>query len=99
MANDRAAETTIEVVLEQDDQARRGILTTDHAASSYGLPVLVIDGTPLGSRDATGTVYAEVVMTKPGDPGTEHDSGPRPALAWQLAIITAARRAGYMVRS
>lgn len=30
----------------------RGMLTTDHAASSYGLPVVVIAGTPHGTAEA-----------------------------------------------
>jgi len=47
-----------------------GILTTDHAASSYGIPVLVIDGQPYGISDTLpdGRVVREVEFEQPTDP-------------------------------
>lgn len=35
------------------DQIKKATLTTDHAASSYGQPVLVIDREPYGTFDAS----------------------------------------------
>lgn len=33
-----------------------GVLTTEHAASSYGQPILLVDGQPYGPGDLPGTV-------------------------------------------
>lgn len=33
---------------------RSGVLTTEHSASSYGIPVLVVDGVAYGSAEASG---------------------------------------------
>lgn len=34
----------------------RGVLTTEHASSSYGLPVLVVNGQALGPAETTGAL-------------------------------------------
>lgn len=61
----------------------KGILTTDHATSSHGLPVLLIDGQPYGPGDLPDT--AEMWF-----------SGDTPiTVADQMAAYDAARRAGY----
>ncbi len=39
---------------EISDLGAEGILTTDHALSSYGQPVLVVDGSAYGSGDVVG---------------------------------------------
>jgi len=43
----------------RDGTERRGRLTTAHAASSYGLPVVVVDGQPYGGGEV------EVVVGSP----------------------------------
>lgn len=66
-----------------------GVLTTDHAQSSRGLPVLVRDdGTALG----VGEVGELTVDCYP-------DLGHDPLTAEELATIAAARTAGYTVRT
>lgn len=65
-----------------------GTLTTDHAASSRGLPVVVgSDGAALGSSEVgelTVAVYPSL--------------GHEPLTAEQLAVVEAARAAGYQIR-
>lgn len=54
--------TTIELVIADTitthTQYEQAELTTDHAASSYGVPVLVIDGAAYGSGDTLPTRFA-----------------------------------------
>jgi hypothetical protein len=40
--------TTLRITL---DDGRRAVLSTDHATSSYGVPVLLVDGAPLGAGE------------------------------------------------
>lgn len=66
-----------------------GTLTTDHAASSRGLPVLVVgvNGTAFGVAEVgelTVAVYPSLGHTR--------------LTAGQIALIEAARSAGYSVR-
>jgi hypothetical protein len=58
-----------------------GVLTTDHAASSYGQPVLVIDGRAYGAAEAPPCST---------QPMFEHS-------AEEQEAVEAARRAGYTV--
>jgi len=60
-------------------EARYGVLTTEHAASSYGLPVVVVDGIAYGSAE----VYGGLTMT--------HDED----LPLADEMITQAEAAGY----
>lgn len=46
-------------------RGRRGVLTTDHPASSYGLPVLVVDGQVYGSWEWTHPIH----VAADADPG------------------------------
>jgi len=52
---------TVQMVIGGRVVRRRATLTTDHPASSYGQPVLLIDGEPYGRGDAEA---AGLVITK-----------------------------------
>ncbi len=80
------------------DTVREGVLTTEHAASSYGVPVLVAqDGTGLGAAEAPPlqiarqTPWPEHEMD--GQP-EDHDKG---ITAEHLDLIARAVAAGYRV--
>ncbi len=65
--------------------SRLGTLTTDHAASSYGLPVLVgDDGVARGPGDIED---AEIQIGRDGMTNAEYD-----------AAVEAARNAGFVAR-
>jgi hypothetical protein len=54
----------------------RGVLTTDHAASSYGLPVLVRDDdTTLGPADLAGAGWLEPDQSVCTEAYAAHDAG------------------------
>lgn len=57
----------------------QGVATTDHAASGYGLPVVVVDGTAYGPAEI-GTVNLPTYGPEDEDVAAMHD---------------ALRRAGY----
>ena len=60
-----------------------GLLTDEHSASSYGLPVLVIDGVPYGPRDQyDGWPISRLLID--ADAGEE--------------VFDAAQRAGWVVQ-
>ncbi len=67
---------------------RRAYLTTDHAASSYGVPVLLLDGEPLGPGDLAPGTWIE-----PPDRGS---LTPRFEVT-HWPIVDRARAAGYPV--
>lgn len=69
---------------EISDSGQCGTMTTEHAASSYGLPVLVIDGQAYGPGDVLchGRVAADVEIGLIGASADE---------------LSACRRAGYWV--
>ena len=64
------------------DLFKPGVLTTDHAASSYGLPVLVIGGVAFGSAEAPNAIFVDC------------DCGG----AGVAEVVAAGRAAGYAVR-
>lgn len=68
-------------------------LTTEHPASSYGLPVLMIDGEPYGPADLA-------VRYKPGIavPHDRDETGRIIVSPEVREIALAARRAGYDIR-
>lgn len=80
-------------LLEVLNQVRVGELTTEHAASSHGLPVVVLDGIALGT--------GEVGPLAAGESNPDIDAlGALPYLPLtpaQNGLIEAARRAGYTV--
>ncbi len=45
-------DTSYDLAIAAHDDGRIGVLTTNHAASSYGLPVLVIEGVAYGPSDS-----------------------------------------------
>ena len=79
-------EATVEVEitstrLPQGYETYQGILTTDHAQSSYGLPVLLIGA----ARQPVGPAEVRRVYTIEAP------------LSHERAVIEAARRAGYVI--
>lgn len=78
---------TITSMLDLISNDCEGVLTTDHAASSRGLPVVVHAGQALGPAEVgelTVSVYSSL--------------GHAVITAEQLALVQAARSAGYVVR-
>lgn len=73
------------------EDCEHGVLTTDHAASSYGLPVLVLDGQAIGPRDRDNLHLLTVPERSDDVEGNEHLT----YLAGTAELIAAARRAGY----
>ena len=70
-------------------------LTTDHAASSHGLPVVVrADGQALGPAEVASVEAMTYVST---DDEAGHDIQ-RPLTQSESALLEGARRAGYPVR-
>lgn len=51
----------------RDGTHRDGTLTTDHSASSYGQPVVVIDGVPHGSGDVAGITLTSHPLVAGGE--------------------------------
>jgi hypothetical protein len=80
--------TTLRITL---DDGRRAVLSTDHATLSYGVPVLLVDGAPLGAGEwlagADGTPRRPVIQT------------PRRLTAEGRALLARAASAGYVVRA
>lgn len=77
------------------DSARAGVLTTAHAASSHGLPVVVDDdGTVYGAAECSNVEAYTYVET---DDVAGQDIY-RPLTAGERVLLDAARRAGYDVR-
>jgi hypothetical protein len=76
-----------------------GILTAAHASSSYGLPVVVVVWAP-GRAPGSALGPAEVGALRASQLNPDiDDGGPAelPLSAAQLALVEAARRAGYDV--
>ena len=46
----------VNVIIHCGEEMKPGVLTTEHAASSYGLPILLLDGKPHGPGDLPGAV-------------------------------------------
>jgi hypothetical protein len=73
------------------ERTEHGILSTEHAACSYGLPVIVLDGRAIGPADLDN-LHVSIVASHSDDlDGNEH--AVYPAHARQAA--EALRRAGY----
>lgn len=71
-----------------------GQLTTEHAASSHGLPVVVLeDGTALGPGEVSALHVTTYVETDDVNGRDVH----RTLTADEHALIAAARLAGYVV--
>lgn len=76
-----------------EDLCRIGVLTTEHAASSHGLPVVVADGEALGTSEV-GPLEAAGAVTVDDPTGQVFWA---PLDAAQLALVEAARLAGYAI--
>jgi hypothetical protein len=77
------------------ERTERGVLTTEHAASSYGLPVVVRDdGVVIGPKDLDNLRIVPSPIISDDIEGNEHHDYPEGA----QATVQAARRAGYSVR-
>lgn len=94
------------------------VLTTEHPASSYGLPVVLVDGQPVNPSDVEAILYAEpsaewLAMdseyVSDADSVSLGETWDRAAAdarraatprydAETLALLDAARQAGYVVR-
>lgn len=70
---------------------RRGVLTTDHAASSQGLPVVVVDGVALGPADLGPH------EVQPLPPGLTSEVANKSDVARAGEVAELARAAGYTV--
>jgi len=70
----------------------RGVLTTQHAASSYGQPVLVEDG-----GDPIGPAEAQAVLLYQPPYARRWADMEDAQQAAQQAAVEAARRAGYQI--
>ena len=74
------------------ERTYNGVLTTDHAASSYGLPVLVRDdGQVLGPNDLDDLHLLTRPARSEDVEGNEYAEYPDGA----AELVAAARRAGY----
>lgn len=54
----------ISVDINWPDNHRRGVLTTEHPQSSYGIPVLVFDGEPCGPAELAPDVRVTATWRK-----------------------------------
>jgi hypothetical protein len=70
------------ILLEPGGEPKRALLTTEHSSSSYGLPVVVYNGEPLGITE----MHAVVGLAEPGDTGDKE------------AVLAEAMRAGYVIQ-
>ena len=74
------------------------ILTTDHPASSYGLPVVLVNGQPVSPAECPRIVAAETcVAYRAACAAGDEDAICPPYDAEMLSLLDAARRAGYTV--
>lgn len=67
------------------------ILTDEHATSSYGVPVLVVDGQAYGPADSCFRGLSMVIRTPMACP-------PPNANSESVAFLDRARRAGYNIQ-
>ena len=76
----------------------RGELTTDHPSSSYGIPVVLIDGVPHGPGDLAGRSFTPMPRLKDGAPSLL-GMGREEAISWveetDLSLIRRAQDAGF----
>ena len=74
------------------------VLTTDHPASSYGLPVVLVDGQPVSPAECARIVAAETCDAyRAKCAAGDEETSCAPYDAETLALLAAARRAGYVV--
>ncbi len=80
-------------LLAKADAARDGELTTDHSASSRGLPVVVVDGQALGPAEVGALCVSTYLETDDVAGRDIH----RQLTSEETDLIAAAERAGYRV--
>jgi hypothetical protein len=83
-----------------DHESRVAVLTTDHSASSYGLPVLVLDGAAVGPAELPrgcevrgGEDEVPLYLVTRADSSANDVYSTQPPAAVRMLI--AAREAGY----
>lgn len=81
------------MLTDRDGKPRRGALTTDHPASSYGMPVLVILGEVYGPSDI---YYQGIRRMVPADGWSDDAVAAATQYLSQLPLIRWCRRCGHL---